>query len=87
MDSTFIIEETQEDLKSRLPGLKNISPIEFQFAILKRYIQKHFRAAWDISPDLVLDVAMRDLHPSTIGIFHHFGYSVESLEFVINNED
>ena len=66
------------------PYSPHINPIEFQFSLLKRYIQKHARKLWDIDADLVLDVAMRDLSSTLIDTFKHCGFDYESLNFRIN---
>ncbi|OWZ12039.1 Transposase [Phytophthora megakarya] len=67
------------------PYSPDMNPIEVQFSLLKRWVQKHANMAFRDNPLAVLRVAM-DLctkgHDDVgVNLYRHCGYSKEALTF------
>jgi transposase len=57
------------------------NPIEMGFGLMKRFLSKHCKMAWNINPWECLNIALGSCIPSYKDAFNHCGYHEDRLDF------
>jgi transposase len=64
------------------PYSPTLNPIEFSFSLVKRFLCKHCKYAWNIDPELCIDIALANVVVESYKqCFYHCGYRDVDLDF------